>query len=369
MPSRLPKHQQVANHIRQQVRTNHYWPGSVLPPIRTLAEQIGVSPNAVHRALRVLQHEGFVETMPGQGVRVVAASDPDAAPLTFGFVEPFGPDAPFYGDIQAFLASAMEHRNDYVIPRSSSDTPQREREIIDRLVNTGVQGLIIWPAPGDENASYFQELAQQLPIVFVDRVIPSVKAPCVTLNWERLGRRIISEFRQIGVRHALILEDPTPISSYQDLFRGMRAAATAVRGYDFPTVHAVEFCANYSRSPQQAVEQYANELEQLLATAPYEAIFSPQDAYIDAVYASTPLAEEYPIGNVVTITHPRPALRSLAFYRLNPVRWVNPLDRVLSKAIDMLDQAVHLHTRRWHPKQLDFERTESTPQAAWTYQA
>lgn len=366
--SRLPKHQRIANLLRQQVRTNRYRPGRVLPPIRDLAEQMGVSPNAVYRALRVLRHEGVVETMPGQGVRVLTSSDPEATPLTFGFVEPFGPDAPFYGDIQAFLAAAMEQRNDHVIPRSSSNDPVQERSIIDRLVDTGVQGLIVWPAPGMQNSAYFRRLAKMLPIVFVDRVIEGVQAPCVSLDWERLGRRIIAEFRRVGIRHALILEDPTPISSYGDLYRGMHHAAKLERGFYFPQVCTTDFSTFYGQSPQQAVEQQTEILQHILAATPYEAIFSPQDAYLDAVYASTFLAAEYPIGNVVTITHPRPALRSLDFYRLCPVRWVNPLDRVLAKAIDLLDEAVHLHTRRWRPLHLDFERTQSSSQAALAYE-
>jgi DNA-binding GntR family transcriptional regulator len=41
--------------------------GPRLPSAKTLAEQMGVAPNTVQQALRVLREEGLIYSVPGMG--------------------------------------------------------------------------------------------------------------------------------------------------------------------------------------------------------------------------------------------------------------------------------------------------------------
>lgn len=67
-------HQLALDHIEGELLSGNYTVGTKLPPERELAEQLGVSRGAVREAIRVLQAQGILESMPGpgRGTRVIA---------------------------------------------------------------------------------------------------------------------------------------------------------------------------------------------------------------------------------------------------------------------------------------------------------
>lgn len=69
--SDLPLHDQVAAAIRRDVIAGEVRPGGRLPPARDMAAVLGVHPNTVLRALRLLRDEGILEFRRGRGVTVV----------------------------------------------------------------------------------------------------------------------------------------------------------------------------------------------------------------------------------------------------------------------------------------------------------
>jgi GntR family transcriptional regulator len=68
-------HQQVAGAIRRAIAEGEAQPGERLPPARDLAAVLGVNPNTVLRALRLLRDEGLLELRRGRGVTVVGSPD------------------------------------------------------------------------------------------------------------------------------------------------------------------------------------------------------------------------------------------------------------------------------------------------------
>jgi len=67
----LALHEQVAAEIRRDIIAGEVRPGGRLPPARDMAKVMGVHPNTVLRALRVLRDEGVLEFRRGRGVSVV----------------------------------------------------------------------------------------------------------------------------------------------------------------------------------------------------------------------------------------------------------------------------------------------------------
>jgi DNA-binding GntR family transcriptional regulator len=61
-------YKQVADRLREQITSGEL--GPKLPSHMDLAEQMGVAPRTIDRALKVLRDEGLIETRPGRGVFV-----------------------------------------------------------------------------------------------------------------------------------------------------------------------------------------------------------------------------------------------------------------------------------------------------------
>ena len=60
----------IAAGIEEGVSTGRLAPGSALPPLRELAEQLGVNPNTVAAAYRLLRDRGVIETAGRRGSRI-----------------------------------------------------------------------------------------------------------------------------------------------------------------------------------------------------------------------------------------------------------------------------------------------------------
>ncbi len=68
-----PLYLQVMQQIRHGIDTGVLQPGDALPGVRTLAEQLVVSPNTVVKAYTELEHEGLLDLRHGSGAFVAAA--------------------------------------------------------------------------------------------------------------------------------------------------------------------------------------------------------------------------------------------------------------------------------------------------------
>ena len=64
--SAVPVFEQIQVQVVDLVSTRTWGAGTRLPPVRTLAEQLGVAPGTVAKAYRALEQEGFVTTAAEQ---------------------------------------------------------------------------------------------------------------------------------------------------------------------------------------------------------------------------------------------------------------------------------------------------------------
>ena len=74
--SRKPLYDQLCQSIERMAACGVLEPGSRLPSVRMLAEELAINPNTVQKAYRMLEHSGVIETVPGKG-SFVAAADPE----------------------------------------------------------------------------------------------------------------------------------------------------------------------------------------------------------------------------------------------------------------------------------------------------
>jgi GntR family transcriptional regulator len=70
-----PLHEQVAAEIRRAIQDGEAGPGDRIPQAKDLAAVLGVNPNTVLRALRLLRDEGLLEMGRGRAIRVTAGAE------------------------------------------------------------------------------------------------------------------------------------------------------------------------------------------------------------------------------------------------------------------------------------------------------
>ncbi|RFA07744.1 GntR family transcriptional regulator [Subtercola boreus] len=71
-----PPFEQVRRQVAEAVQSGILVPGSKLPTVRALAEELGVAVNTVARSYRELEADGIIETRGRSGSFVAASGDP-----------------------------------------------------------------------------------------------------------------------------------------------------------------------------------------------------------------------------------------------------------------------------------------------------
>ena len=128
---REPLHRQLANGLRDAIRTGRLAPQTRLPSTRVLAADLGVSRRLVVDAYSQLGAEGFLHTRHGSGTRVATvdtanAEEPDGSQAAKQFDIDFAPGSPDLGSfprhawlraLRQGLAEIESHAFGYVAPQ------------------------------------------------------------------------------------------------------------------------------------------------------------------------------------------------------------------------------------------------------------
>ena len=108
-PKRL--YRQIADQLRELIRSGEYAVGTRLPAERDLASQLGVSRPSVREALIALEVEGLVEVRGGSGIHILArepaASARQVEPNAFGPFEIIRARQLVEGELAALAAQRM----------------------------------------------------------------------------------------------------------------------------------------------------------------------------------------------------------------------------------------------------------------------
>lgn len=96
--SEEPVYEQIARQIGEAIAAGRLRAGSLLPPVRTLASDLGVNLNTVARGYRLLEENGFVRIRHRSGVEVIAPPSEVGAAAR----------ARFEADLRALLARGRQ---------------------------------------------------------------------------------------------------------------------------------------------------------------------------------------------------------------------------------------------------------------------
>lgn len=68
--SGVSPYQQLVQQVKQALRLGFLRVGDQLPTMRAVVSSLAINPNTVFKAYRELEHEGLIESRPGQGTFV-----------------------------------------------------------------------------------------------------------------------------------------------------------------------------------------------------------------------------------------------------------------------------------------------------------
>lgn len=183
-----PKYMALARAIRGAVDTAALAPGDRLPPVRGLANRIGVTPGTVARTYSLLCDEGVLQATVGRGTFVAGDDTPAAlslrlAPHSFDFTAPGLPDMGQIALIRSALGRALDGGSGAVLrnPREHGDEAARTAMLdwieADRLGRATVDDLVLTHGPESAVQTVMQSvLSGTRPVVLVDEMSASLFA-------------------------------------------------------------------------------------------------------------------------------------------------------------------------------------------------
>ncbi len=225
-------YREVLDVLRQEIGDGRH--PSQLPSEKELQARFGVSATTIKTALAVLVQERRIVRIPGKGTFVQEiddATEPDGgnlsalrviadSPKRIGIILPTLRGAIFTHLLFSMLREISEYGWYPWVVLSGSDK-EREQKIIRDYRQASVDGLLVWPAEGEQ---YNEELVQLhlsgFPVVLMDRWLPGFDIACVRSD-HRLGARLaVQHLRALGHQHITLVtlgsEDPEHTQSIQE---------------------------------------------------------------------------------------------------------------------------------------------------------
>jgi DNA-binding LacI/PurR family transcriptional regulator len=196
--------------------------------LKDLASELGVSISTVSRALK--DHPNISSEVKARVKKLAEKWDYRPNPLAMGLLRQntrtIGVIVPdlvthFFSSVISGIESYASKQGYYIIISSSYESLQKEKECIENLLNSRVEGLIVSLSYQTEDYSHFEELVRKgIPVVFFDRTCLPGKVSSVVADNREAARKITSHFIESGYRRIAYIAGPTYLNISADRQEG-----------------------------------------------------------------------------------------------------------------------------------------------------
>lgn len=240
----------------------------VLPPVRELADQLGINLNTVRAAYKQMETDGLVTSRQGRRTSVLAydrnkfaARAPKVPSFAIGVV--LANYNPFYGPLLEGIEFASGDPS-MTFLCNAHDDPQRELYYLDQLIARRVDGIIV-VSPSFKTD---QLSSAGPPVVYVDW--PDTNGPSVNFDLEGAGFAATEHLIGHGHRRIGVIGPPSDWSNVGPKLAGyQQALAEAGINYDSALVATT---SNFQATEGEAAVQALFELDD-----PPTALFTAAD--------------------------------------------------------------------------------------------
>ncbi len=203
--ARVVKYLEIYRRIKEQIIAGEYPVGSRLPTEKELSEKYDVSVHTVRQAMALFSTEGVIQKIAGSGTFVQElpgrAGGQKTSAKNIGVIV-WEQTQHIFPKVLHAVEGAIFSSGYHNIACNTGKDPQREREIIERLMAQGIRGFIISPISWDEccleNYRYIQE--QNIPLVIINRRSREIRATSVLVNNEAAGYLATCRLLEAGHR-------------------------------------------------------------------------------------------------------------------------------------------------------------------------
>lgn len=178
----MPKRYEVVlNDILDKISKGVYKSGDKLPTESSMLTYYNVSRITVQKAMNILVSRGLLERTPGRGTFVKDLSKTHIAGNANNFyaiITPF--QAPETLKIIKSAQDVMSENGQYLTVHITDYKADDEKTIINKLIEDGVSGIIVYATFSDVNQGYYARIARShLPLVFIDKSVYGLTANLV----------------------------------------------------------------------------------------------------------------------------------------------------------------------------------------------
>lgn len=127
-------YQQIVDQVKGARARGELLAGERLPTVRALAKELGVNPNTVSHAYRLLQQDGVIAGQPGRGTEVTAVATTTALALQRlrTQIEPVARDALSDGLSPLLITTVMSDIVEHIQPHEQGEQSYQPSEIVVR---------------------------------------------------------------------------------------------------------------------------------------------------------------------------------------------------------------------------------------------
>lgn len=222
----LPLYYQVYHSLLERIRAGEFAPGDALPSERRLADQYGVSRITVISALDVLEQESLIERQHGRGTFVTEPPAPEEKDtLSIAFL-PGVFHHPYLFSVLMGIARVASNEHVHLQVMGAYEDSHEETHYVKEALDRGIDGLIVYPRAGYENADLYRRLQREgFPFVMVDRYYPQVATDHVVFGDEDAAFALTSRLLARGhERIAVLTHHEVETTSVRDRLWGYRRA-------------------------------------------------------------------------------------------------------------------------------------------------
>lgn len=202
-------HTQIHSQLRHLIMSGHWLNGSRIPSETQLTTHLRVSRSTVRLALQQVELEGLIERIPGKGTYVSYSPVQGNQKQLIAFVTS---DLEDPKAIELLNGAESEIRaSAYRMMFSNTKTHSEEMEVLARLQEENVAGVLVWPnsdygAALDQHINNYRSL--RMPIVFLDRNVPGVECDCVTSDNYGGAATLVQHLVELGHQRIVYLSHP-----------------------------------------------------------------------------------------------------------------------------------------------------------------